>query len=86
MGPCQHFLYYFDAILIFFVDYMGMSEEEEITKFNLRIPTALYESLGRRAVKNRRSLNNEIIVILERYEAAEESLQIPDETSRSKIG
>lgn len=61
-------------------------DEEEITKLTLRLPTVLYESLGRRAAKNRRSLNNEIVIILERYQESTEDLVLPLETSQTKIG
>jgi len=60
--------------------------EEEITKLTLRMPVTLYERIGRRSMKNRRSLNNEIVIMLERLVAAEESLELSAETRQEKIG
>jgi hypothetical protein len=41
--------------------------QEEIVKFNLRIPKNLYEEIGKRAGLNRRSINNEIVCWLEEH-------------------
>lgn len=60
-------------------------EEEEITKYNLRMPAALYDALARRAAMNRRSLNNEIVIILERYQDVREVLDLPKQTGEAQI-
>jgi len=49
----------------------GISMKEK--KFTLRISEDLLDSLKTRSEQNRRSINNEILVILERYIATKET-------------
>jgi hypothetical protein len=48
-----------------------MKDEENIVKYNLRIPKYLYEKLCLRANENRRSVNNEIIMAITSHVAIE---------------
>ena len=48
-----------------FPDNICMETEEQITKYNLRIPTDLYQRIIEKSVEQRRSINNQIIVMLE---------------------
>ncbi|MEI8095915.1 MAG: Arc family DNA-binding protein [Spirochaetales bacterium] len=56
-------------------------EETADIKFSLRVPQPLWVKLNRRATKNRRSLNSEILVLLERG-ADEEEGNINDQMNR----
>jgi hypothetical protein len=40
---------------------------EDVVKFSLRIPSQIYDQLGRIAEDHRRSINNEIVMILETF-------------------
>ena len=46
--------------------------DDEYVKFSLRLPEHLKKRLEKRAKKNRRSLNAEIEILLERFIEAEE--------------
>jgi hypothetical protein len=48
---------------------MAKKKAEDIIKFNLRLPGGLYDRLGKMAEYNHRSINSEILTILERYVA-----------------
>jgi hypothetical protein len=48
---------------------MTKKKTEDIKKFNLRLPGGLYDRLGKMAEYNHRSINSEILTILERYVA-----------------
>ena len=39
--------------------------EEEITKYNLRLPTELYNRISKKADEQRRSINGQIVIMLE---------------------
>jgi len=49
-------------------------EPQDGIKLNLRLPRELHSALVVRAKKNRRSLNNEMLIMLERLEKSEEIL------------
>jgi hypothetical protein len=59
-------------------DNIDMEQEEDVAKFNLRLPKDLYERVTARAQKNRRSVNNEIVVILDRVCDYEEKIDLPE--------
>jgi len=50
-------------------------DQDEISKFNLRIPTWLYDAIIKRASYNKRSVNNEIAIILERFVNSREIME-----------
>lgn len=43
-----------------------MDDEPEV-KYNLRLPESVYKGVVKRAEKNRRSINSELIIMLEAY-------------------
>lgn len=53
-------------------------EDEKV--FSLRIPESLKKLLEERAAKNRRSLNQEIVTILERFAKTKEVIVVEKET------
>jgi hypothetical protein len=61
------------------VDNRNMETDEEVAKFNLRLPKDLYDRVTTRAQKNRRSVNNEIVIILDRVCEYEEKIDIPEQ-------
>ena len=44
---------------------MNVADSEAVEAFSLRIPAALRERIRRRAIANRRSLNAEMLVLME---------------------
>ena len=53
-----------------------MTDNKEMKDFPLRIPKALYKQVDERSKKNKRSVNSEIIILLERFIDSEE-ISIP---------
>jgi hypothetical protein len=51
-------IHFFDV----YADIKGMENE---TKFSLRLPTELYNRIGRKADEQRRSINGQMVVMLE---------------------
>ena len=49
-----------------------MSNNEKMKEYPLRIPKDLYKKVDERGKKNKRSVNSEIIVLLERFIDSEE--------------
>ena len=49
-----------------------MTDNERMKNFPLRIPKALYKQVDERSKKNKRSVNSEIIILLERFIDSEE--------------
>ena len=52
----------------------NVSTEDKVKVFPLRIPKALYKQVDERSKKNRRSVNSEILILLERFVDSEEIL------------
>lgn len=58
---------------------MPEQEKEKDVPFALRLPVELRDQLKRRSEKNRRSMNQEIVTILERFADSREVLLVPEE-------
>lgn len=58
---------------------MSEQEKEKDVPFALRLPVELRDQLKRRSEKNRRSMNQEIVTILERFADSREVLLVPEE-------
>ncbi len=52
----------------------NVSTEDKVKVFSLRIPEDLYKQVDKKSKKNRRSVNSEILILLERFVDSEEIL------------
>ncbi len=52
----------------------NVSTEDKVKVFSLRIPKELYKQVDKKSKKNRRSVNSEILILLERFVDSEEIL------------